>query len=194
MKVCLISLNKPYLTNQKSIPPLGILYVANALKKQKIEVECIDFSIRKKFVDADIHGISITTPDFSNAIKTLNYLIKCGASYVIAGGPHANINSGECLKSGFDGVSIGDGELTIFDLIKGQKISEKWSKNIDDFYPDRYALDLSKYEFYIDKNLATPMMTSRGCPFNCSFCCFRLRKLLINPIYLNSKYQITNSK
>ena len=172
MKICLISPNKPYLENPMSLPPLGMLYVAKSLKDVGHDVTCLDFSKEKKFIDADIHGISVTTPDFPNVIKILKYLRKAGASHIIAGGPHANINPKECLEFGFNGVSIGDGEITIFDLINGQKISEKWAKNIDEFYPDRHALNLMNYKFYIDKVSATPMMTARGCIWGkCAFCC-----------------------
>ncbi len=177
MKVVLISLSKPYLLNPASTPPLGLLYIANSIKDQ-YEVEIVDLALENKIPDAEIYGISITTPDFYESIEILkNIKERNPEAKVIAGGPHATVSPHECLSAGFDAVSIGDGELTIKKLINGERIAICWAdeKIMDTFYPDRKIIDLWKYKFYVDNIRATTLMTARGCKWaeltgGCAFC------------------------
>ena len=175
--ICLIIPDRPYLINQKALPSLAPLYLAHTLKERGYETEVLDFADGYTFHEADIYGISITTPDFDRSFKILEWLKKKGAKHVIGGGTHANIAPEECLQAGFDGVSIGDGELTIERLIKSKgKIISAWGNNINKFYPDRTIIDLWDYEFYVSGIRATSIMTSRGCWWatktgGCAFCC-----------------------
>jgi len=172
MKVVLIAPERPYLTDQKSLPPLGLLYVADALKKQGHEVEVLDFADGYKFVEADAYGVSVTTTDYPTGLKILRWLKEKGAKKVIAGGPHATLCPDRCLADGFDGVSVGDGELTIEQLIRDGGICERRAKDIDGFYPDRNALDLWSYNFNVCGQRASPIMSARGCAWShCAFCC-----------------------
>lgn len=176
MLVCLIIPDRPYLINQKALPSLAPLYLAYTLKNKGYDVEVIDFAAGYVFHEADVYGISIVTPDFPKSVEILKWLKMNGANKVIAGGPHVNIAPQECLEKGFDGISIGDGELTIERLVKGEKVVTGWAKSIDDFYPDRTAIDLWNYNFYVAGVRATPLITSRGCWWatktgGCSFCC-----------------------
>lgn len=176
MKVCIITPDRPYLIDQKALPSLGPLYVAKALKESGHEAEVLDFADRWDFVEADVYGIYIITPDFDRACEILNWLKAKGARKVVAGGPHVNVSPHECLDAGFDGVSVGDGELTIERLASGERLVSRWSKKIDGFYPDRTAIDLWDYEFYVSDVRATPLVTSRGCWWavksrgGCAFC------------------------
>lgn len=171
MNIALIAPDRPYLINQKSLPPLGCLYVADALKKLGHKVEVLDFADGYRFVDADVYGISITTPDYPTSLKILGWLRERGARRIVAGGPHVSLCPNECLEDGFDGAAIGDGELTMEPLLRSGRSYEEWARNIDDFYPDRNALDLWKYDFRVCGQRATPMMTARGCVWGkCAFC------------------------
>lgn len=171
MKVALIMPPREYLIEQKALPPLGLLYVANALKTLGHEVEVLDFADGYRFVEADVYGISVITPDYPASVKILRWLKDRGATKVIAGGPHASLCPEGCLAGGFDGVSIGDGELTVEALIGGTRRCEAWAKSIDGFYPDRNALDLQSYTFLVCGQRATSMLTARGCAWGkCAFC------------------------
>lgn len=172
MKVALIIPDRPYLLKQKALPHLGLLYVSSSLKELGHDVEVLDFADGWKFTDADLYGISITTPDFPRAIEILKFLKNHSDRKVIAGGPHATLCPREVLRVGFDAVSIGDGELTIRKLIGNEKIFEAWAEDIDKLPPpDRTAIDLWDYEFYICGTRATSIMTARGCAWRkCSFC------------------------
>lgn len=171
MKVCLIAPCRPYLINQKALVPLGLLYVADALKKQKQDVEVLDFADGYQFIEADLYGVGVTTPDYAESLKILKWLKENGAKRVVCGGPHASLCPEQCLKDGFDGVSVGDGELTIEGLLKGEKRVEAWAQDVNDFYPDRHAIDLWKYEFDVGGKRATSLITARGCSWQgCAFC------------------------
>ena len=176
MKVCLITPDRPYLIDQKALPSLGPLYIAKALKESGHEVEVKDFADGWDFADADVYGIYIITPDFDRACEILGWLRAKGARRIVAGGPHVNVSPEECLNAGFDGVSVGDGELTIERLISGERFVSDWGKRIDGFYPDRKAVNLWDYEFHVSDVRATPLVTSRGCWWavkskgGCAFC------------------------
>lgn len=157
MRVCLISLKKPYLLNPMACPPLGLMTVSSYFKSKGYEVELVDLNKREEIPEADLYGISITTPDFYEAIKVKNEIkSKYPNSKVIVGGPHATICPEECKKH-FDEVWIGEID-----------------PNIDKYHPDRDIVNLWDYEFYVDGR-ATTMLTAHGCLWaektgGCVFC------------------------
>jgi B12-binding domain/radical SAM domain protein len=100
---------------------------------------------------------------------------------IVGGGPHASARPRELLSMGFDYVVIGEGEHAfpelITYLISGKdplvipgvvgKDSEVWPQprelpivNLDDYPP-----------FALGMNIVGPIEVTRGCPFQCKFCC-----------------------
>lgn len=113
-----------------------------------------------------------TTPQFPQAVEILKVL-KAGDSevQVCIGGPHATLCPTECLGVGFDAVVVGDGELAIHDFLAGERgIITHTVPNIDQVpFPDRSLVQ--DYDYRIDGEKATTIMTSRGsCPYRCAFC------------------------
>ncbi len=176
MKAVLIVPPRPYLFEQKALPPLGVLTAAAVFKKQGWDVEVLDFADGYRFVEADVHGISVNTPDLKACIQILKQLKKDGARKVIAGGPHATLMPQECLDAGFDMVSVGDGEVTIPSILNAVEyeggLSQGWLRDIDEApHPDRTCLDLKEYNFRIKSLPATSLMTTFGCAWGrCAFC------------------------
>jgi radical SAM superfamily enzyme YgiQ (UPF0313 family) len=180
-----------FLLNQSAFPPLGILYLSAYLKKHnKADVKCIDVGLDGVFkpeeVTSKLVGVSITTPQRFEAYQIAKELKEKGHT-LIAGGPHATHMPLECIEAGFDYVVRGEGEIGLSrivsgDLDKGEDILqyERYlDVNTEIPVPDRTALPVVKYQYFVDDEPTTVLMSSRGCPFACSFCAKLTRKCRI---------------
>lgn len=148
----------------------GPLILGGILKRAGHEVEVyeelykdIDFA---KLKDTDIFCFSIMTSNAPRAYFLADRLKKETSAKIIMGGIHASALPEEALEHS-DQVITGEGESIILDVIEG-RISDKivhgkCIKNLDEIpFPD-YSI------------LKTPcdtanIMSTRGCPFSCSFC------------------------
>ena len=145
----------------------------------------------------DIIGISVRSSLFSLAKHISRELKKLNKSPLIVwGGIQSTLNPEKCLQHA-DIIVIGEGEKAFVEICKSKKFKEIKNihyhlknkiikngvgyveENLDTIpFPD--FLDKDKY-FLNGKNvipLATKkyktrysLMTSRGCPFNCTYCC-----------------------
>lgn len=121
-------------------------------------------------------------------------------SIVVMGGPHVSLAADDTLKniSWVDIVVRGEGEVSFLETyyalkggsslqkIKGISFRENGNiihnpmadlvKDLDSIpFPSRNLLPMGKYNFLLDvpgkgKMPAAHLITSRGCPFSCSFC------------------------
>jgi radical SAM superfamily enzyme YgiQ (UPF0313 family) len=157
----------------------------------------------KRF-DPDIVGLSFTTQAATGAYEIAKE-IKEIDNLVVAGGPHVTASPEEALmRSPIDIVVIGEGEITFLELIRsfmesfeprkidgicfkrdGKIIRTKprgLIQNINEIpFPARDLIDIKKYPgYYVKKRKPeTSYISSRGCPFNCTFCS--------NPVWKISK-------
>ncbi len=115
---------------------------------------------------------------------------------MVVGGAHLLIYPEETLaQAQIDSIVIGDGEDALLELAtrlaRGQDLEEipgLWfkkegkiirnpprpvEKNLDRLpFPDRSDLSLTQHRFAADRlSPAAIMITARGCPFSCTFCC-----------------------
>jgi radical SAM superfamily enzyme YgiQ (UPF0313 family) len=147
--------------------------------------------------DPELIGFSATTSGFMDAVDMALYIKKSHPHIKIAfGNVHASSIGAPLLEqfSEIDYLCIGEGEGAMLDLADGKPVSEianlvyrdgerivsnprrQRILNLDDLpfpayekllgFPDAYHLPLFSY---IKKHGAT-MITSRGCPYTCSFC------------------------
>jgi radical SAM superfamily enzyme YgiQ (UPF0313 family) len=146
----------------------------------------------------DIIGITSLTATFSSALQTAHVLKEsCPTALIVFGGSHATIMSVDIINKNVD-VDIvvrGEGEETLleiadcvaeegkFDQVAGitfrkngktvQTPDRPFIQNLDKLpYPAYHLLPLEKYQpagSFFGKRIL-PIMSSRGCPFNCSFC------------------------
>lgn len=141
----------------------------------------------------DIIGFSIQSYTYESALD-IAHQVKTKKNILIAGGPHINLDGTNFIKINeiFDLAMIGEGEKRIAALL--QAIEEKnslesikgilYRKNKEIIYtgtPDRIIdLDSLPYPDYSDfdsiKNSKIhnyPLVTSRGCPYQCTYCCVK---------------------
>jgi radical SAM superfamily enzyme YgiQ (UPF0313 family) len=187
MKIVLIIPPAPFLGEQKRNPSLGIMYIASFLEKQGYDVKMADLRDLKEdkwqnaVPQADIYGITATTPEYSFAIKiAYNLKSRDQKSFIVLGGGHATADS-KNLDPIFDSIVIGEGELAMLDLLKDFEggASKKYYARplIEDLdslpFPARHLLPFESVfntGLCVKGKMATSITASRGCPYNCSFC------------------------
>lgn len=174
--ISLIFPSSPFLLNQAVFPPLGIMYLSASLKHQGFNVQCLDGGLGDSLDDikSDIVGISFSSPQRSFAFDMAKKLRDQGKT-LIAGGPHPTHMPEECKNNGFHFVVQGEGERQLSKLLwmlngKSWKAGTEACNPVELPYPDRDSLPIWDYKYEIDGTRATVIMTSRSCPFNCSFC------------------------
>ena len=182
--VTLIFPSSPFLIDQQVFPPLGILYLAATVREWGYNPQVIDLAVadleETAKVESDIVGISLTTPQRDQAYRIAKQMKKEGKT-TIAGGPHATHMPQECIDNGFDYVVRGEGEMALVSLLlmltSNMQPEDRIVGNTLDLVgidklaiPARDLIDLEKYRYTIEGRHATTLMTSRGCPYNCSFC------------------------
>ena len=201
--ITLVFPSSPFLIDPKVFPSLGILYLAGYLKDHGLQAQCLDMAMHAPdMAKADIVGISITTPQRMEAYKLAEYYKKKGKT-VIAGGPHATHMPGECKEHGFDYVLGNEAERSLYHFLK----TDERLRPVSEFnasllpadaipFPDRDALPIHDYKYELNEKPATVMMTSRSCPYNCSFCAkmnnnFRMQsaqRTVDEILHINKKY------
>lgn len=152
-KVCLIIPPSIFLLDERVFMTLGILRVAAVLENAGHAVEVLDLSGVENFEEvtaihaaktqAQVFGLTATTPQLPAATKVLNVLRKQRpGARVILGGPHATLvhaayklekskgrrsratSAFEQLSQMYDAIVAGDGEQAIFGAITSG--SAKW--------------------------------------------------------------------
>ena len=184
MKILLINPSSRFLIEEKAFPAMGLLYLSAYLKANGYkDINFIDMNDFEKVPDnigADIVGVYSNTPQFPEAnriieeIKIINR--KRDAIYVL-GGPHIS-GIPRDLPPGDIGV-IGEGENALLEIVlrkeKGLKqeliYHHPYITDLDSIpMLDRDIINIKSYKYFINKELATSVITSRGCPFGCYFC------------------------
>jgi radical SAM superfamily enzyme YgiQ (UPF0313 family) len=193
------------------MPALGILYMAAVLEEQGVEVEVTPTHVleltwrqiaRKIETDRpDVVGITTTTENRFLAFKLAEVAKQAHpGSFVLMGGPHFKNTAHDTLTHlpHVDGVCVGEGELTIVELVQclqakgdlakvdglsfrrnGTIVHNRPRALLPDLnrlpLPARHLEPFEKYNFKMDipgvgELPAANLMTSRGCPFTCNFC------------------------
>ena len=167
--------------------PLSLAYIARHTPENymmSLHDEYVGETIDAQKIDADLVAISALTPGISRAYQIGDQLRKRGIKCVI-GGNHVTALPDEALEH-FDSVIIGEGENPWEELLKDFE-----KGNISDKYygPMNVPLDTlgTPDRRFIHKNYKYPSVnTSRGCPYNCSFCYLS--------VYKDRKYRIIPHK
>jgi anaerobic magnesium-protoporphyrin IX monomethyl ester cyclase len=160
---------------------------ASGIDHEKLRTELTSF-------EPNMVGITSTTPTIQSALLSAHTAKEaCPNATVVLGGPHATFMDREILEqeATVDIVVRGEGEQTISELAQcvfnsksidgvdgitfrnGKQMlrtpNRTFIQNLDQLpYPAYKYLPLSKYRLF--GKLFLPIITSRGCPFQCSFC------------------------
>jgi radical SAM superfamily enzyme YgiQ (UPF0313 family) len=174
MKILLISpaVNSEKRTNKGLMMPQLALYILGGLTPPEYEVKIIEEEAENIDLDADCNlvGISCMTANAPRAYQLSREFRKRGKT-VVLGGVHPTILPEEALQYA-DSVVIGEAEGVWEKLLEDFRHS-----NLQQTYHDPLP-DLKKYipkdfTHIIKKRLFNliPVLTTRGCPYNCNFCC-----------------------
>jgi radical SAM superfamily enzyme YgiQ (UPF0313 family) len=152
-----------------SMPLLGPVYLGTILKNSGYDVEVYNENIHAPDypnLDADLIGISILT---STAKRGYEIAKKFPKDKVIIGGVHATLLPDEALEFARQ-VVVGEAEDVIIDIVENRRrepiVYGKPVENLDTL-PNP---DFSLIKGYRLPSVVMPLSTSRGCPFDCSFC------------------------
>ncbi|MCJ7631525.1 B12-binding domain-containing radical SAM protein, partial [Candidatus Bathyarchaeota archaeon] len=153
-----------------------------------------DFQIMLRKRKPDVVGFSVTTPIAERGFKAAKMVREIlPDSKIVFCGPHATVDP-IGTKEHADIVVMGEGEITMFNILKGIEAGNNVNgmilgetvKNLDDLpFPDRKLVDMEKYPSH-------SLMVSRGCPYNCLYCQPTQRKLFGNKVKFRSVSNVMN--
>ena len=175
---------------------LGIGYIISYLRKHydgDLDMEFYSgfYDSDKQIVEAgkgaDIIGFSCTSPQYKHGLE-LARQIKTKSNRIVFGGIHASALPRLLLKEDcIDALVMGEGERAMLQLVEDVNNSiaifkhtyhSDYIGNLDDIpFPDRKTIKNERniQQSYKDEGVRiTSVLSSRGCPFRCSFCCSHL--------------------
>jgi len=181
-----------HIYSKTALPRLGLPILGTILREAGHEVKIFCHDLYRghpnDWFDADLVGISVTTSTSPAGYRIAERAAKRGIPVVI-GGPHASLLPDEALQYA-DFCLRFEGETTLPMLVDRLREPDAWDtipglsywdgeeirhnpqpEFIDDL-DSIPAPDLSLIRG-VDKLSVTPIMTSRGCPYNCEFCCVK---------------------
>jgi anaerobic magnesium-protoporphyrin IX monomethyl ester cyclase len=190
----------------KPYPPLGILYICAHLRSKGLSVEVFDstFSSRQQLFDVlqqgppSVLGIYANLMTRPNVVEILR-IAKTSGWKTLVGGPEPSAYIDEYLEAGADVIVIGEGEVTLEELvpvlhsdsleelhhIKGVAFRASDGtiartpprdqiRDIDaQPWPARESIDLTRYLAVWREHHgmgSVSLITARGCPYHCRWC------------------------
>lgn len=190
---------KPYV-------PLGILYLSSYLRAQGYAVEVFDTTFREReelfkalrTTSPSVLGVYANLMTRPNVLEILRAAKEAGWKTVV-GGPEPGAYLDEYLSAGADVVVIGEGEVTLGELLPALRADSRSTlaqvngiafRNEDGSihqtparalipdidaqpWPDREAVDIERYMKVWREHHgkgSVSLITARGCPYRCRWC------------------------
>jgi radical SAM superfamily enzyme YgiQ (UPF0313 family) len=190
----------------KPYPPLGILYICAHLRNKGLGVEVFDstFSSRQTLFETlrkgppSVLGVYANLMTRPNVVEILRVAKDAGWK-TVAGGPEPSAYIDEYLEAGADVIVIGEGEVTLEELVPvlnsqsgealqhvkgivfrasdGSIVRTPPRDQIRDIdaqpWPARESIDLTRYLAVWREHHgmgSVSLITARGCPYHCRWC------------------------
>jgi radical SAM superfamily enzyme YgiQ (UPF0313 family) len=184
--------------------PLSLLYIAQPLIEDGIEVEIIDQRFEKDFFGRLRQRLTpglicigincITGPPIEQVISISRFLKSVTDVPIVLGGPHPTLFPEQTLNSPFiDYVVIGKGEAPFLNLVRALKANVSLERVSSIGYKEDGNVVIQRgfvQEIHVrsipyhliaryGRPSTIPILTSYGCPYHCTFC---VEKVL-HPVY-----------
>jgi radical SAM superfamily enzyme YgiQ (UPF0313 family) len=161
--------------------------LATVIQAAGYRVEMVDLSAQP------LAGLERLIPDgydvYGFSTYSVNYGLTCElaadvrgrnpSATLIAGGPHATALPAQVAADGFDVVITGEGEIALLDALDtlatggtpGRILVGSPQDPLDALpFPNYDFVDLNTYTREVDGQRCVSILSSRGCPYPCSFC------------------------
>lgn len=190
----------------KPYPTLGLLYLSAYLRRAGFDVEVFDTTLRTReelyarlaTEAGGVLGIYVNLITRASTVEIVRRAKSLGWT-VVLGGPEPASYPGEYLRRGADVVVIGEGEVTMQELLEalaqrgphrlagvagtvfldedGEVVTNPERAQIPDLdslpWPDRERIDIGSYLEVWRRHHGTGsvnLITARGCPYRCRWC------------------------
>lgn len=187
-------------TPKTDYPPVGVLYIADALQKAEFGVRVVDCDIpdtglihlvdqlRPIFVGFSAH----IYPSLTSIAAKSKLIATTSTVPIVWGGNYPTCLPEQCISHPYvDYIVTGDGEEAVVklarDIVSGSNLRDRIRnggavKKLDRYTPSWKHVDLDRYLFPASHSVRGNsergdtdrifyyLMTSRGCPYNCAFC------------------------
>lgn len=173
MKVCLVVYKYGIPIDDPCVYPLGFMYISAVLKQKGHEVKVLNYNLFDyNFVKEVSNQDAVLFTGFeefkNNIIRDAKICTSLGI-HTVVGGALATFLSDEMLNY-IDTVVVGEGEEVVEKALKVHGLLYGEVKNLDSLpFPDYEGFGIAEYQEQHDIKYMG-VLTSRGCPFNCSFC------------------------
>jgi len=150
-----------------AIPPMGLGIIA-ALTPDVFEIKLIDENFTDfEYEKADLVGLTAFTADANRAYEIAS-VYREKKIPVVMGGIHATVRTKEAANY-VDAVVAGEAEYVWRELLNDFK-KNKLKKIYTGTPIDANHFTTPRRDLFDERYLFGTIQTSRGCPFNCSFC------------------------
>ena len=174
MKILLVSpsVDPNEKTNKQMLMPQLALFILQGLTPKEHQVITVDEEAEDIDLeqDCDLVGISFMTSNASRAYWLAQEFKKRGRT-VVLGGVHPTLLPDEALPHG-DSVVIGEAEGVWAELLEDYQngcLKKRYHNprpDLSKYVPKDFSKITKRHLFGL-----VPIMTSRGCPYHCDFCC-----------------------
>lgn len=194
-RILLINVSEPRGERVYREYPLGLGFIGTVLHEAAASVEILDLALDPRSLATVLAtfrptmvGCSFLSTSWPLAQRVLTELHTLFAGPIIAGGIHTTLFPEEVLRAGFTAVICGEGDRTIVALAQALHTGIPTLNRIPGVAfldagqlaygpPATPVLDLDALP-WVNRDLYAlshyhhhSVMTSRGCPYHCKFCC-----------------------